>query len=173
MFGRQPSLPAVTQCNSFDATSYADHICAKLAELRDLVEANTVEAAEKQKLMYDLHTKSRSFKEGDPVWLPVPTAGKLQPKWEGGWKVTKIENPVNVQISSGHHSKIVHVNRLRHCIQPNLQDKEEAQTRAYHWNPPQVEHTILPPLTTPARRYTLRQRAPPVRYGYGSYSKSK
>ena len=157
MFGRQLSLPAITQCNSFDATSYADHARAKLAELRDLVEANTVEVAERQKLMYDLHTKSHSFKEGDAVWLSVPTAGKLEPRWEGGWKVTKIKSPVNVQISSGHHSKMVQVNRLHHWIQPNLQDKEDAQTRAYQWNPPQAEHTILPPLTTPARRYPLRQ----------------
>ena len=101
----------ITQCNSFDATSYADHVRAKLAELHDLVGANTVEAAEKQKLMYDLHTKACSFKEGDPLWLSVPKAGKLEPRWEGGWKVAKIKNPVNVQISSGHHSKIVHVNR--------------------------------------------------------------
>ena len=157
MVGRQLSLPATTQCNSFDATSYADYVRAKLAELRDLVEANTVEVAERQKLTYDLHTTSRSFKEGNAVWLSVPTAGKLEPRWEGGWKVTKIKNPVNVQISSGHHSKMVHVNRLHHWIQPNLQDKEDAQTRAYQWNPPQAEHTILPPLTTPARRYPLRQ----------------
>ena len=48
----------------------------------------------------------------------VPTAGKLDPKWEGGWTVTKVESPVTIQIQKANKTRVVHVNRLQHRIQP-------------------------------------------------------
>ena len=42
-----------------------------------------------------------SFQVGDDVWLSLPRAGKLDPKWEGNWKVVSVKNPVNVEISDG------------------------------------------------------------------------
>ena len=54
---------------------YLDHLHAKLAELCDMVEANLA--------AYDERASLRIFQVGDMVWLSVPTAGKLDPKWEG------------------------------------------------------------------------------------------
>ena len=59
---------------------------AATSELRwqSYVRVNIVQEASKgQKEHYDTHTKSREFGEGDAVWLQNPTAGKLNPKWEG------------------------------------------------------------------------------------------
>ena len=34
-------------------------------------------------------------------YLSVPVSGKLDHKWEGGWSVTSVKNPVTVAISDG------------------------------------------------------------------------
>ena len=64
---------------------------AKLAELTDLVEAHMAEAAEGQRQQYKEHSHERSFKVDDPVWLSIPTAGKLDPRWEGNWVVNSVQ----------------------------------------------------------------------------------
>ena len=103
MFGRQPKLPPST--NAFDAMTYSKSLCAKLDHLKDFVDTHLQQAAQHQKAAYDRHTKVRSFQVGQPVWLSVPTAGKLDPRWEGKWKVTRIMSPVTVEISDGEQSK--------------------------------------------------------------------
>ena len=50
-----------------------------LAELTDLVEAHVAEEAEGQRQAYNKHSQERSFKVDDPVWLSIPTTGKLDP----------------------------------------------------------------------------------------------
>ena len=45
-------------------------------------------SSDTQKKYYDKQSSSRKFGVSDHVWLSVPVAGKLDPKWEGGWKVT-------------------------------------------------------------------------------------
>ena len=62
---------------------YQAQLRAKLAELQDLVELNLAEAASDQEGVYDRHSACRSFKVGDSVWLSLPTAGKLDSRWEG------------------------------------------------------------------------------------------
>ena len=92
-----------------------------LAKL-DFVHANITQAAANQKSAYDQHTSSASFKQGEPVWLSVPKAGKLEPRWEGGWVVKSLKSPVNVEICDDKRTKVVHTytNRvrdryIRHC----------------------------------------------------------
>ncbi len=88
MFGRQPQPPAFPHSHAFDPSSYQAHLRAKLAELQDLVDTNTAEAAQRQAQGFDNHSSDlRQFKQGDPVWLSIPNAGKLRPRWEGGWKI--------------------------------------------------------------------------------------
>ncbi|KAL5456877.1 hypothetical protein EMCRGX_G034102 [Ephydatia muelleri] len=58
---------------------------AKMAELQDLVAAHIVESAHRQKVDDDRHSAERPFEPGDLVWLSVPTAGKLDLRWEGNW----------------------------------------------------------------------------------------
>ncbi|KAL5463810.1 hypothetical protein EMCRGX_G032745 [Ephydatia muelleri] len=137
MFGRQPKLPPST--NAFDAMTYSKSLCAKLDHLKDFVDTHLQQAAQHQKAAYDRHTKVRSFQVGQPVWLSVPTAGKLDPRWEGKWKVTRIMCPVTVEIRDGNRVRVVHVNR----IQPRLQAGTMEQAEKGHrkpWSPPQVDH---------------------------------
>lgn len=101
MHGRQPKSINLDNQLAFDISSYKGHIQAKLAELRDLVDANLVEASAHQKTGYDKHSINRSFKVGESVWLSVPTAGKLDPRWEGKWKAVAVKSPVTVEICDG------------------------------------------------------------------------
>ena len=63
-----------------------------MCKLHDLVELNLTEAAQEQKRSYNKHSADRSFKVGDLMWLSVPTAGKLNPCWEGKWIVKSVPN---------------------------------------------------------------------------------
>lgn len=165
MFGRQPNMPTVVSQNSFDSLSYPDHIRATFAELQDLVETNLAAAADHQKLAYDQQTTPRTFSQGEPVWLSVPTAGKLDPRWEGQWMIKSIKSPVNIEITDGQRTKVVHVNRLQYRAQPNPQQSLDTASTSRNWNPPQVDHFYIPPPITPPRRYPQRTRRPPERYG--------
>ena len=114
----------------------------KLAELQDLVETNLAEAAARQKMMYDKHSTYRYFDVGDMVWLSVPTAGKLDPRWEGNWMISAVKSPVTIEITDGKRKKVVHVNRLHHRVQPGCdkgEKKRSALTHRHHghhhrWN---------------------------------------
>ena len=84
MYGRSHSFSQLTHANAFDSSTYPGHL-AKLAELRDFVESELAAAGHNYKTNYDKHIRTRSFVSGDPVWLSIPTAGKLDPRWEGRW----------------------------------------------------------------------------------------
>ena len=77
-----------------------------------------VEKATAQKTSYNDHSKQCTFKVGDPVWLSQPTAGNLDPKWDGSFTVKSIYSPVTLQISNGKTTKVVHLNCLHHRLQP-------------------------------------------------------
>ena len=94
MFGRSPQSAAFQQPIAFDPTTYSAHLQAKLASLQDLVHTNLKVNAYQQKVYYDKHIRARSFSPGDLVWLSVPTRGKLQPKWQGKWKIIELKNTV-------------------------------------------------------------------------------
>ena len=115
----------------------------KMAELKNFVESNQTTAAAKQKRAYDKSSTQRSFKINDPVWLSIPTAGKLDPKWEGDWKVVPNKVPVNVMISDGRRTKVVHINRVRHRTMPSLPTHTPSDLEpARPWCPLQMEHFI-------------------------------
>lgn len=115
---------------------------AKLAELQDLVESNLVESAGSQKATYDKHSASRSFTVGDPVWLSVPTAGKLDPRWEGEWTIKSVLSPITMEITDGKRSKVVHVNRLQSRVQPTRSELRDSSESPLQWEPPQIEHLM-------------------------------
>ena len=131
------------------------------------METNLAAVSAHQKSTYDVHSKSRTFTQGEPVWMSVPTRGKLDPKWEGGWLVKSVKGLVNVEISDGKRTKIVHVNRLQHRVQPQSFEVDDVlRNIPQQCNPPQVEHTIMPPCNMPLRRYPQRHRNAPNRFGY-------
>ena len=156
MFGHHPKLPG-NSIDAFDTNSYQAHLRAKLAELQDLVASNSASAAHRQQQGYNRLTKLQQFTPGDLVWLSVPTAGKLTPHWEGQWKVDEVKNSVNVKISNDSQSKVVHVNRLRHHVQPSS-DKATTKDSDQHID---IEHSIVTETNPPARQYPIRMRNPP------------
>ena len=88
------------------------------------------DAAHHQQRSYNQHIQQRSFQVSDTVWLDVPTAGKLDAKWEGGWIVKAIQGPTTYVISNGKNDRTVHINRLHKRIQPT---------------PHSVSHQMTPP----------------------------
>jgi len=160
-FGHHPKLPD-NSIDAFDTNFYQTHLRAKLAELQDLVASNSASAAHRQQQGYNRLTKLQQFTPGDLVWLSVPTADKLTPHWEGRWKVDEVKNSINVKISNDSQSKVVHVNRLRHRIQPS---SDEATTTDSD-QPIDIEHSIVTETNSPARQYPVRIRNPPDRLRY-------
>ena len=118
MFGRQPHAANTDfeGSTSYDPSSYKMILQAKMAELKDFVESKVTSAAAEQKRAYDRSSTHRPFKLkfNDPVslcgCLTPATAGKFDPKWVGDWKVISIKGPVNVEISDGKRTRIVHNN---------------------------------------------------------------
>ena len=170
MFGRQPKLTDFSPSLAFDPASYQAHLRSKLAQFQDLVETNTTEAANNQKSTYDTHSTQRTFKTGDPVWLSVPTAGKLSPRWEGEWRIKEVKSNVNMEITKGKQSKVVHINRLQPRLQPgsefldNTASADHIPAHEPQWRPPQIDHAFIPPdVPTHARRYPERNHRPPDR----------
>ena len=164
MFGRQPRINEYAESWAFDTTTYQQQLQAKLAELQGFVETNLVESALAQKSFYDNQSRVATFGKRDLVWLSSPTAGKLSPRWEGGWKIQEVKTPVTMKITNGHYSKVVHVNRLRHRVQfqPEESEVRPQCSKDTPWNPPGIEHSIVE-ADAPERRYPARNKHPPDR----------
>jgi len=117
MFGRPPQSSLFQPSTAFDPNTYSAQLQTKLASLQDLVHSDITEAAQQQKLYYDKHSHVHSFVPGDLVWLSNPRSGKLQPRWQGKWRIPETKSPTDIKISDGQSIKVVHVNRLQHCKQ--------------------------------------------------------
>ena len=94
------------------------------------------------------------------LWLTSPTAGKLDPKWEGYWEVQTVNGPTTYTTSDGKQTRTAHINRLRPWIQPALVSANPEPKVVEHWSPPSIEHEVLdvrePP--TEARYSSWEQR---------------
>ena len=108
--------------------------------------------AQRQKEFSDSTTKSRTFSVGGAVWLHVhvPTAGKLDARWEGGWTVKKVLSPVNVAVehTTTARTRVVHVNRLQqHFLRGEIEahGEEHGVVSIVDWETLRIEHFILPP----------------------------
>ena len=89
-------------------------------------------------LSFDLSSykaQLHSFNVGDLVWLSQPTAGKLDPRWDGSWIIKSFHSPVTLQITNGKLDKVVHINHLCHRIQPPCQET------IYSHTPIATDHT--------------------------------
>ena len=122
---------------------------------------------QRQKDFYDGATKSRSFTVGDAVWLQVPTAGKLEARWEGGWTVKEVLSTVNVTIEhiKTARTRVVHVNRLQRLVQGEVEALGEPQSGVpvADWEAPHIEHFVLPPQQAEiGRHYPQRVQYPVV-----------
>ena len=128
---------------------------AKVAQLRDFVETYITETQHLQRSSYDHRTPARDFCVGDPVWVSILTAGKLDPSWEGKWSIHAIPGPVTYIIYDGTRYRTVHVNCLRHCIQPDFKAPLSVQNqgRTTPFGAPTGEHHITMDDPVSDRRY--------------------
>ena len=94
MFGRSIHKPLISSNMAYDVASYQHQLQAKLYKLRDFVETYNSQASMQQKHHYDGHSSSRTFVVNDHVWLSVPTVGKLDPRWEGGWIIQAVKSSI-------------------------------------------------------------------------------
>ena len=101
MFGRDPKQTTFPPKDTFDSSSYLAYLLIKVAKLQNLVANNTNAAAQQQqqKSHYNKNSVTRIFSVSEPIWLSIPTACKLQPRWEGKWTVQQIRGPVNLKIT--------------------------------------------------------------------------
>ena len=167
MFGRPPCTILFQTPHKFDTTLYTSYLKAKLQTMQDFMQTNLAKAAKQQKQQYDRGTVSRFFKVGDPVWLSISTARKLQPHWDEKWTVAKLKGLCNLELTNGYQSKVAHVNRVCHRQQPDKHVDPSVSTNRQQWNSPDIEHLFTPPALaddgTPQRQYLLRERHPPDR----------
>ncbi|KAL5479703.1 hypothetical protein EMCRGX_G023263 [Ephydatia muelleri] len=140
MYGRKPckdALPSLTGYEYF-------------------VEVEITKAAESQRVEYNKHMAKREFHQGDLVWLSIPTADKLDARWEGNRTVTSPKSPVTVEITDGARTRrVFHVNRLRYRVQPEASPMMNTSHKQ-DWRPPQTDHLLVegtPPV--------LSEHAPP------------
>ena len=171
MFGRSPHFSDLPPISAFDAGTYQCQLRTKLAQLQDLVDASLTQAGARQKHAFDQGCQPRSFELGEPVWLSIPTAGKLSPRWEGGWMIQTQKGPSTYGITDGSREKVVHINRLQRRVQPSKSPAKPTLTgpRAPPWQPPLVDHDeILLEDISQQRRYPQRTRRPPDRLQLGT-----
>ena len=97
-YGRAPQFTGFSEPIAFDPTSYQ-------AYLRDFLETNFVEAAQRKKAQFDKHSKECSFGVDDPVWVSIPTQqGNLT---HGGKKGTGLSRPRAHQPFNANKCKMV------------------------------------------------------------------
>ena len=142
MYGRKPCKDALPSLTGYEVQDYQTMLKDKLAELRDFVEVEITKAAESQRVEYNKHMAKREFHQGDLVWLSIPTAGKLDARWEGKWTVTSHKSPVTVEITDGARTRVVHVNRLRYRVQPEASPSRNTSLKE-DWQPPQTDHFLV------------------------------
>ena len=145
MYGREPSSGICTSPMGHEVNEFTAVLQSKLAKLQDLVETHNAEAASRQKSHYDKTSSERHFIAGDIVWLSIPTAGKLDPRWDGRWHINSVKSPLTVEITDGEKTKTVHVNRVRHRWVPNDTSGNHPSNRRTHqthqsWEAPTVDH---------------------------------
>ena len=166
MFGRPPVQHPLPSATAYDAVSYQSKLRSTLSRLYDFVETHLAQAAQKQKSTYDHHAVQRSFTVGEQVWLSSPTAGKLDPKWEGKWRIQSIQGPTTYTITDGDMTRTVHINRLRRRIQPIPLSQDAAESSSYrNWEALVIEQYIFDG-DEPESCYPTRNRRPPDRFHY-------
>jgi len=88
-------LPLATR-TAHDVISYQDQLRAKLVQLYDSVKLNNVQTSSQQKTILIVAPNQEHLLISDLLWLSIPAAGKLDPKWEGGWVIPSFTEPNHV-----------------------------------------------------------------------------
>ena len=133
-----PSLPGVVNP---EPSEYSTNVMSKLLQLRELVDANIVESAERQCQFYQSSETCAKLKVGHKVILNNPTKRELDPRWTGPWTVVDVKGPLSVVLRMGMVECTVHINRVR-----PLQRTVQAQKLRLPAPPPLFHHEDNPNL---------------------------
>ena len=128
VFGREITLPmkAFIQepivkeaVDGMDEENYVSKLKQKLTEIHDLGRRKLKQSIIHQKKHYDIRAKSKSYKEGQAVWLhdtstKVGVCKKLSYRWKGPYVVLKKIDDLTYMIKRSKNAvaKIHHVDRL-------------------------------------------------------------
>lgn len=102
MFGKLPQQHTHVPQLPFKPNTYQSQLQIKLAD-----HIVSVAAALKSGYNYS------SVQTGDLLWLSVCTAGELDPRWDGRWKVKAVKSPVSMRINDGRQNKVPYINQLQ------------------------------------------------------------
>lgn len=119
-----------------DPSEYSSNLQSKILELRELVEANIVEAADLQQRYYHSSETGVRLRIGQQAFLSNPTKGKLDPRWTGPWTITGLKGPSTILLKIGTTERAVHINRVR----PLLTEEACDLTVPGDWHPPLFHH---------------------------------
>ncbi|CAF1393237.1 unnamed protein product, partial [Rotaria sp. Silwood1] len=137
-FGRDPKLPphllltTPTHDVPLLPTSLSSKIENYKQELRHQLLTSHQFAQEhsevrkfQQKHQYDSHSSKRSFKEGQLVWVSIPSVlqhGKLDPQYQGPCRITQVLTPSSFiiqRLSDGVNLGVANIDRLKPFYEPN------------------------------------------------------
>ena len=105
--------------DSAELMSQEERVVELLGTLKDAfatVRESWKEESRKMKAYYDRTHKNVEFKVGQYVVLYRPSGGKLQRKWRGVYRVTKVESEVSCEVRHIDTGEVTraHVQRLKH-----------------------------------------------------------
>ena len=128
MYGRHAILPIDLTCpqsnpeKEVSTNEYVQLLKSRLEKVHNFARSDMAKASDRQKKTYDHCVCVVPYSVGDQVWLrnPLKTKGlcpKLQPRWEGPYKIRRQISDLVLEIEkfkgSKFHRKIVHKNRLK------------------------------------------------------------
>ena len=134
LFGSNPPLQQVPDlCRPLfpEPSNYCEQLKNKLASLREMVDSNLVESADRQQNSYKGSSRS-PLEPGQQVLLNNPCANKLEPRWTGPWLIRETQGPLTVTLTKGDVERTVHINRVRPLLTEDL-DSNGLKT---DWTPP-------------------------------------
>ena len=100
------------------------------------------------------------------IWLSIPTAGKLDPRWEGEWIIQSIVSPTTYTIHNGSRTRTVHIDWLTRRLQDGTSTiPSPLPLPQEDWARPSVEHHFVTDNhESPAPCYPTRDRRQPDHY---------
>jgi len=138
LFGYNPPSPLAPNQNVpvvMEPSGYCEQLQKKLLELRELVEANIVEAAACQQSEYPSEEATK-LTVGQKVLVTNPVRGKLDPQWTGPWIVVKQIDATSVKVKMGTREQVIHINQIRPLLQ-----RDTTVGEPLTWTPPLFTHS--------------------------------
>ena len=171
MFGRQAAIPVDLMYplrreeEDKELPDFVQELKKRLQDAYASVRVHCQSEHLRQKAIYDRKAHGEQLKEGDLVWLFLPAVPrgqcrKLFHPWTGPYTVVKNMGSCTYKIKNqrGGRYQIVHFDRLKPCMKQST----EADVHAHGEQHPPPAAQEAPEAE---RRYPIRQRRAPDRYG--------